>query len=241
MASPPSQAEHLSSGLEKSRCWGLVFKLDSGSNFHAQFAWQQADICFRCQRRWPEDHNRTGMSSWPYPQSQNPTPCLIADLGWWYLTPAHNSTGDPWKAHGRPCGCSARTTCLSLFCFVNIITPKRIYIYIYSITIFLRWPYLGIFHALQAAAWGKEHAQHNPCLPPRCARGTDCTVYHCLCFQLVSACSTKAARQQPRSCGGFLQGAAASVMLWKDATLKLVQAVEIIIIAFIKAVYKSGT
>lgn len=166
MASPPSQAEHLSSGLEKSRCWGLVFKLDSGSNFHAQFEWQQADICFRCQRRWPEDHNRTGMSSWPYPQSQNPTPCLIADLGWWYLTPAHNSTGDPWKAHGRPCGCSARTTCLSLFCFVNIITPKHIYIYIYIVSQFscdgLTWGFS--MHCKQQLEVRNMHSTIPACL-----------------------------------------------------------------------------
>lgn len=56
-----------------------------------------------------------------------------------------------------------------------------------------RWLHLWLAHAVQAAAGDEEHAQRNPCL----------------CLWLASACSVKAARQQPRSRGGFLQGAAA--------------------------------
>lgn len=58
-------------------------------------------------------------------------------------------------------------------------------------------------------------------------------------LSLAFLCSVKAARQQPRSHGGFLQGAAAPRDAQKRCTLKLVQPLRIVIMAFIKAVFKA--
>lgn len=47
-----------------------------------------------------------------------------------------------------------------------------------------------------------------------------CTVHCCLCLCFASACSVKAARQQPRSHRGFLQGATAPRDAPKGCNLK---------------------
>lgn len=102
--------------------------------------------------------------------------------------------------------------------------PKTyIYIYIYLV-IFPRCLGAGFARGLPVRCRQRlEMGNRHSAIPARRAgrqAGRDRAEHHCLCLRLASAGSTKAARQQPRSRRGFLQGAAAPRDALKGRNLK---------------------
>lgn len=211
---PASQAEHLRLRLEKSSCQGLVFKPGGGRNRRAQFGWPICDskwgtAPFRCQRRWPGDHNRRqwagmGMWCWPYP-----CPCSVPHDRSWLLVPNPSSQQcqRPAESTHKPLWLFSKDHLPLLLVLVFKCNYPQTYLYIYNSNLSQmsrRWLSSGLARVMQAAARDGEHAQRDPCL----------------CLWLASACSAKAARQQPQSRRGFLRGAAAPRDALKGCNLK---------------------